>query len=75
MVLASLAAVATAAGAVWGLERADSGLTNIESTTQDVATDLLGVSRGGGGGIDRDDGRVASIDPADFGMSRSNFSK
>jgi len=48
MVLASVAAVATAAGAVWGLQRADSGLANIESTTQDVATDLLSVSRGRG---------------------------
>lgn len=44
MVLASVAAVATASGAVWGLERADSGLTNIESATQDVANDLLAVS-------------------------------
>eukprot|EP00903_Cladosiphon_okamuranus_P012954 g12093.t1 len=43
MVIASLAAVATAAGAVWGLQRADSGLTNIESATQGVATDLLAV--------------------------------
>ncbi|CAN0284843.1 unnamed protein product, partial [Scytosiphon promiscuus] len=43
MVLASLAAIATASGAVWGLQKADSGLTNIERTTQDVANDLLKV--------------------------------
>eukprot|EP00752_Nemacystus_decipiens_P005381 g4879.t1 len=43
MVLASVAAVATAAGAVWGLQKADSGLTTIESSTQDVANDLLAI--------------------------------
>ena len=47
MVLASVAAVATASGAIWGLQKADSGLANIESATQDVATDLLAVSREG----------------------------
>lgn len=44
MVLASVAAIAAASGAVWGLSRTDTGLTNIESATQDVATDLLAVS-------------------------------
>lgn len=44
MLLVSVAAIATACGAVWGLEKADSGLTNIEEATQDVANDLLKVS-------------------------------
>lgn len=43
MVLASVAAIASAAGAIWGLERADSGLTNIEDATQNMATDMLTV--------------------------------
>ncbi|CAM9899295.1 unnamed protein product, partial [Ectocarpus fasciculatus] len=43
MVLASVAAIASAAGAVWGLEKADSGLTNIEDATQSMATDMLTI--------------------------------
>ncbi|CAN0314917.1 unnamed protein product [Ectocarpus sp. 6 AP-2014] len=43
MVLASVAAIASAAGAIWGLERADSGLTNIEDATQNMATDMLTI--------------------------------
>ncbi|CAM9794407.1 unnamed protein product [Pylaiella littoralis] len=45
MVVASVAAVAAAIGGVWGLAKADSGLSNIESHTQDLATDLLAVLR------------------------------
>lgn len=45
MVLASVAAIATAGGAIWGLEKADSGLSSIEDRTQDVATDLRSVSK------------------------------
>lgn len=44
MLLVSIAAIATAAGAVWGLEKTDSGLSEIEQHTQDVADDLRAVS-------------------------------
>lgn len=47
MVFCSVAAVFTAVGASWGLHRTDSGLTNIESVLQDMATDMLAVSREG----------------------------
>lgn len=74
MVLASVAAVATAAGAVWGLQRADSGLTNIESTTQDVAKDLLGVSLGGKGSTAAADVLLRSNPPC-FGIYTLQLSK
>ena len=45
MLVASVAAIATACGAVWGLEKTDTGLTNIEQRTQDIATDLQKVSQ------------------------------
>lgn len=43
MVLASVAAIATASGAVWGLDKTDTGLTDIEARTQDMADDLTTV--------------------------------
>ena len=44
MLLASVAAIATACGAIWGLEKTDTGLSNIEQRTQTIATDLQKVS-------------------------------
>ncbi|CAN0376248.1 unnamed protein product, partial [Laminaria digitata] len=40
MFVASVAAIATACGAIWGLEKTDTGLSNIEKLTQEIATDL-----------------------------------
>lgn len=40
MLVASVAAIATACGAIWGLEKTDTGLTNIEQRTQTIASDL-----------------------------------
>lgn len=48
MLIAGIAAIATAAGAVWGLEKVDSGLTTIEDNTQEIADDLR-VVRGTSG--------------------------
>ena len=45
MLAAAVAAIFTASGAVWGLDKTDSGLTNIEDHTQDIATDLQSVSQ------------------------------
>ncbi|CAM9421985.1 unnamed protein product [Laminaria digitata] len=43
MFVASLAAIATACGAFWGLGKTDIGLTNIEDRTQSIATDLQAI--------------------------------
>lgn len=48
LLVAGIAAIATAAGAVWGLEKVDSGLTTIEDNTQEIANDLR-VVRGANG--------------------------
>lgn len=48
LLIAGIAAIATAAGAVWGLEKVDSGLTTIEDNTQGIADDLR-VVRGASG--------------------------
>ena len=45
MFVASVAAIATACGAFWGLGKTDMGLTHIEDSTQSIATDLQTVSR------------------------------
>lgn len=44
MLIASVAAIATSAGAIYGMDKTDSGLTNIENFAEDAATDLESVS-------------------------------
>lgn len=44
MLVFSIMALASAAGAMWGLQKTDDGLTNIEDTTQQLADELMSVS-------------------------------